>query len=118
MLRCLHPFPRPGGWKRENPTLPLDTVLVPNAHHSFMNKSGPEGPQFNRDTPVAGTCPFALADFTTPATTYLQLDGSISGLFNPACQSRGATTGYSSKAAQFAMEQTVAFLKKSFAAVQ
>ncbi len=103
--------------KRENPDVPLDVVMVPDAHHSFMNKSAPSGNQYNVGTPVAGTCPFALANFSTTGRAYLQLDGSISTQFDPACQGRGATTGYSWKAAQFAMEQTVTFLKRSFAAV-
>jgi dienelactone hydrolase len=103
--------------KRENSAIQIDTVLVSEAYHSFMNKSARSGRQFNPDTPVSGTCPFALADFTNPATTYLQLDRTISNKFDPSCQTRGATTGYSSQAAKFAMEQTVLFLKKSFALV-
>ncbi|MBI4183513.1 MAG: dienelactone hydrolase family protein [Proteobacteria bacterium] len=99
---------------RENPPVSLTYKLVPGATHSFLNDRA----QSNPNVPGSGTCPFTLANFGESSRVFLQVDGTITQSFPQGCQSRGATMAYSSQAASFALDETVAFLKKSFAAAE
>lgn len=113
----LMPWPRTKAWVdyvlRENPAVPLAYKLVPDAFHSFLN----DGPiRFDSGVPGSGTCPFNLANFGKRGPTLFHVDGTINESYPQGCQTRGATNGYSYQAASFAMTETVAFLKKSFAA--
>lgn len=110
-------WPRTKVWfdyvKREAPSQPLDFILVPNAHHSFLN-SAARG-QYNPDAP-SPNCPFLLA-YPEAGARHLSLEGvETLGPFPPTCFARGSTTGYSVDAANFALQRMLAFLKTSFAA--
>jgi dienelactone hydrolase len=114
----LMPWSRTKAWVdyvlRENPAVPLAYKLVPGAFHSFLNDRA----RYNPDVPGSGTCPFTLANFGESSRVFLQVDGTIAQSFPQGCQSRGAAMAHSSRAASFAMGETVAFLKKSFAAAE
>jgi len=110
-------WPRTKVWfdyvKREAPAQPLDFILVPNAHHSFLN-SNARG-QYNPDAP-SPNCPYLLA-YPEGGARHLSLEGVVTpGPFPPTCFARGSTTGYSVDAANFALQKMLAFLKASFAA--
>jgi dienelactone hydrolase len=112
----LMPWPRTKAWVdyvlRENPSVPLAHKLVPDATHSFLN----ERARSDSNVPGGGTCPFFLANFGEGSRLLLQIDGTLTGTPVQGCNSRGATMSFSYSAQTFAMAETVAFLKKGFAA--
>lgn len=93
---------------REKPGLPWKVVMVKDAHHSFMN---PNAGGYGSQSP-SPTCGYMLLGENVKLARVLEADASITNRpFPPSCFGRGATTEYSNRAAGFAIEQMLAFMK-------
>ncbi|MBI1244478.1 MAG: hypothetical protein GC202_05690 [Alphaproteobacteria bacterium] len=98
---------------KDDPSKPVSYKVVPGAHHSFLN----DGVRAPPNVPGAGTCPYTVVELEGPSAAYLHVNGAVNQFPDMGCQTRGATMEYSASASSFAINETVAFLKKRFAEI-
>ncbi len=112
----LMPWSRTKNWVdhvlRTAPSAPLSYKVVAGATHAFFNTNVRSSP----DVPGAGTCPYNLLDLQARQAAFLHVGGTVKNAVLPGCASRGATMQHSRAAVAFALDETIVFMKKSFAA--
>lgn len=110
--------------RRAVPAIPVEFQLIPGAPHSFLDGELPAG-RWVQDFRNPSNCPIWIVT-PAPVPTLLLPDESvrdnmtreeIAGSFKN-CTTTGGSIGYRRAATDKALADTVAFLKKSFAAVQ